>query len=59
VAGTAQALQAIIQDIGRLEPSIVRPATRRQITEWYWLALLAAALLLAAAQALSLREANA
>jgi Ca-activated chloride channel family protein len=59
VAGTAQALQAIIQDIGRLEPSIVRPATRRQITEWYWLALLAAALLLAVAQVLSLREASA
>ena len=59
VAGTAQALQSIIQDIGRLEPSIVRPATRRQIVEWYWLALLAAALLLATAQALSVREASA
>jgi len=59
VAGSAQALQTIIQDIGRLEPSIVRPATRRQIAEWYWLALLAAALLLVAAQALTLREANA
>jgi len=58
VAGSAQALQSIIQDIGRLEPSIARPATRRQIAEWYWLALLAAALLLATAQALSLREAN-
>lgn len=58
-AGSAQALQNIIQDIGRLEPSIPRPATRRQITEWYWLALLAAALLLAAAQALALREVNA
>ena len=59
VAGSAQALQAIIQDIGRLEASIVRPATRRQMSEWYWLALLAAALLLAAAQVLALREADA
>ena len=58
VAGTTQALQDIIQDIGRLEPSIVRPATRRQISEWYWLALLTAALLLATAQTLALREAN-
>ena len=58
VAGSAQALQTIIQDIGRLEASIVRPATRRQIEEWYWLALLAAALFLAAAQVLSLREVN-
>lgn len=56
VAGSAQALQDIIQDIGRLEPGIARPATRRQITEWYWLALLAAALSLAAAQVLTLRE---
>lgn len=59
VAGTAQALQSIIQDIARLEPSIVRPATRRQIAEWYWLPLLAAALMLAAVQVLSLRESGA
>ena len=59
VAGTAQALQTIIQDIGRLEPSVTRPATRRQIAEWYWLPLLAAALLLAAVQVLSLRESSA
>ena len=59
VAGTAQALQSIIQDIGRLEPSIARPATRRQIAEWYWLPLFAAALLLATVQVLSLRESSA
>ena len=58
VAGTAQALQTIIQDIGRLEPSVARPATRRQIAEWYWLPLLAAALLLVLVQILSLREAS-
>lgn len=56
VAGSTQALQDIIQDIGRLEASISRPATQRQIGEWYWLALLAAALLLVTAQSLSLRE---
>ena len=59
VAGTAQALQSIIQDIGRLEASVARPATRRQIAEWYWLPLLAAALLLAAVQVLTLRESGA
>ena len=58
VAGTATALQDIIADIGRLEPSIARPATRREIQAWYWLALLAAALLLAAVQVLALREAD-
>ena len=58
VAGTAQALQSIIQDIGRLEASVARPATRRQVAEWYWLPLLAAALLLVAVQVLSLREAG-
>ena len=59
VAGSAQALQAIIQDIGRLEATIPRPATRRQKVEWYWLALLGAVVLLAASQALALREADA
>ncbi len=59
VAGSAQALQAIIQDIGRLEATIPRPATRRQQVEWYWLALLGAVVLLAASQALALREADA
>lgn len=56
VAGSAEALQAIIGDIGRLEPTIARPATQRQISEWYWLALLAAVVLLIAAQGLVLRE---
>ena len=59
VAGSAQALQTIIQDIGRLEATIPRPATRRQKVEWYWLALLGAVVLLAASQALALREAGA
>ena len=59
VAGSAQALQAIIQDIGRLEASIPSPDTRRQKVEWYWLALLAAVVLLAMSQALMLRQADA
>ena len=59
VAGSAQALQTIIRDIGRLEPTIARPATQRQITEWYWLALLAALALLIAVHGLRLREAGA
>ena len=59
VAGSAQALQTIIRDISRLEPTIARPATQRQITEWYWLALVAAVALLLAVQGLALREANA
>ena len=58
IAGTTQALHSIIQDIGRLEPSIARPATRRQISAWYWLPSFAAALLLAAAHLLSLRESS-
>lgn len=59
VAGSAQALQTIIRDISRLEPTIARPATQRQITEWYWLALVFAVALLLAVQGLALREANA
>lgn len=59
VAGSAQALQTIIRDIGRLEPTIARPATQRQIIEWYWLALAVAVALLIAAHGLTLREANA
>lgn len=59
VAGSAKALQNIIADIGRLEPTIARPATQRQIQEWYWAALLGAVLLLISAQTLSLRGASA
>lgn len=59
VAGSAKALQTIVRDIGRLEPTIARPAKQRQITEWYWLTLVAAVAFLIAAQGLTLREANA
>lgn len=56
VAGTTQALEAIITDIGRLEPTVARPATRRQIAEWYWALLAVGAVLLALARVLALRE---
>ena len=56
VAGTTQALEAIIADIGRLEPTVARPATRRQIAEWYWALLAAGAALLIFARGLALRE---
>ncbi len=56
MAGTTQALEAIINDIGRLEPTVARPATRRQIAEWYWVLLAAGAALLVLARGLALRE---
>lgn len=56
VAGNTQALEAIITDIGRLEPTVARPATRRKTAEWYWALLLAGAGLLVLARVLSLRE---
>lgn len=46
VAGTRQELERVIRDIGRLEPTLPRPAQARAITEWYWLALLAGGALL-------------
>lgn len=56
VAGTSQALEAIIKDIGRLEPTVAGPATRRQIAEWYWALLAIGAALLVLARVLALRE---
>ena len=56
VAGTSQALEAIVKDIGRLEPTVARPATRRQIAEWYWALLATGAALLVFARVLALRE---
>jgi Ca-activated chloride channel family protein len=44
-AGTAAALREVIDDIGELEQTIARPPTRRAVTEWYLLPLLAAAAL--------------
>lgn len=46
VAGNSNVLNAVIRDIGALEKSIVPPATRRAVTQWYLLPLLLAAMLL-------------
>ena len=46
IAGNSNALNAVIQDIGALEKSIVRPATRRAVTQWYLVPLLLALALL-------------
>lgn len=46
-AGTRQELERIIADIGKLTPSLPRPAQERAITEWYWLPLLAGVIVLA------------
>jgi Ca-activated chloride channel family protein len=41
-AGTTSALRDVIHDIGELEQTIARPPTRRALTEWYLLPMLAA-----------------
>lgn len=56
VAGDGGSLQAVIADIGRLAPSIPRPASRRVTVEWYWLPLLGAIGALWLAQVLRLRQ---
>ena len=55
-AGNSNTLNAVIQDIGALEKSIVRPATHRAVTEWYLLPLLLAVALLTAGRGLQLRS---
>ncbi len=55
-AGNSSTLNAVIQDIGALEKSIVRPATHRAVTEWYLLPLLLAIALLTIGRALQLRS---
>jgi Uncharacterized protein containing a von Willebrand factor type A (vWA) domain len=44
-AGSRQALQQVIDDIGRREKTVARPARRRAVQEWYLLPLLCAATL--------------
>ncbi len=56
VAADGRSLQAVIADIGRLAPSIPRPASRRVTVEWYWLPLLGAIGALWLAQMLRLRQ---
>lgn len=49
-AGNRGALQSVIHDIGQREKTVVRPATRRVVQEWYWLPLLLAVGLLSLAR---------
>lgn len=55
-ASNATALGEVINDIGQLEQSVARPATRRATTQWYLLPLLLAALLLTVAHMARLRS---
>ena len=55
-ADNSGALQAVVEDIGKLEKTITRPSTRRAVEEWYWLALLLAAVLFSAARLLQIRR---
>lgn len=45
-AGNASALRDVIADIGELEKTLARPATRRAATQWYLLPMLLAVALL-------------
>ena len=55
-ADNSGALQAVVEDIGKVEKTITRPSTRRAVEEWYWLALLLAAVLFSAARLLQIRR---
>lgn len=55
-ADNSSALQAVVEDIGKLEQTITRPSSRRRVEEWYWAALLLAACLLSAARVLQIRR---
>jgi Ca-activated chloride channel homolog len=54
-ADSSGALQAVVSDIGKLEQTITRPATRRKVQEWYAALLLLAACLFSAARVLQIR----
>ena len=56
VAGDSDTLRRVIADIGKLEPTIARPPTRRSIDEWYWLPLAGAVLCLSFARLVRFRE---
>lgn len=49
--------EQVINAIGKLEPTLARPARHRQTREWYWLALAMGAALLSLAQFTRLRAA--
>jgi Ca-activated chloride channel family protein len=55
-ADSSGSLQGVVEDIGRLEQTITRPATRRRVEEWYGAALLLAVCLFSAARLLQIRR---
>lgn len=55
-AGDSATLGRVIADIGKLEPSVARPPSKRSIEEWYWLPLSIAVLLLTLARLARFRE---
>lgn len=58
-AGNRGALQSVIHDIGQREKTVVRPATRRVVQEWYLLPLLLAVGLLSLARLSAIRRVTA
>ncbi len=55
-ADSSGSLQAVVDDIGKLEQTITRPSTRRRVEEWYGAILLLAACLFSAARLLQIRR---
>jgi Ca-activated chloride channel family protein len=55
-ADSSGSLQGVVEDIGKLEQTITRPATRRRVEEWYGAALLLAVCLFSAARLLQIRR---
>lgn len=55
-ADSSGSLQAVVEDIGRLEQTIIRPATRRKVVEWYDVLLLLAAGLLTVGRIVQIRK---
>lgn len=55
-ADNRQALQQVINDIGKLEKTVARPAQHRVVQEWYLLPLLLAGVLLSLARLYQIRR---
>jgi Ca-activated chloride channel family protein len=55
--GSADDATRVIRAVGQLEPTLSRPAQQRQVREWYWVLLALAAVGLAGARRVALRQA--
>lgn len=55
-ADNSGSLQSVVEDIGKLEQTIIRPSTRRHVDEWYGAALLLACCLFTLARLLQIRR---